>query len=721
MITYDRSAFGLKLIFQAHGSALYRSLLPSLLAVALHFIYRHVFNRTGDRDNECERGTITNDGICEGWEEVRHPYAVGVLVTTSTFLIIFKLNQSYSRYWEACGNTHQFMSKWMDATTHTSVFHMQCDHYKDMRPPSFFDYPDLNSLCMTRDRERMHISSVTQDDNGVGNDGYDDETGLGLRNRKQTSLGAIPEIPPPQSFKRGDIDSSADSGNLTDESVRKTTSGSSISEEQARKKQHRKEMKKEYARRSVAKSINNLDGSRYSKQQAGKRENFHKNDRDGHSISSLYSVISKSIGGISMMNLESKNLYEEHVFHAFGSEPIPLVGKPRLDGNWAKYYTKNLKQPYSTFVNPHRPDDYDKKGFASIQGARTPPLFLQELAHLSSLLCAVALSTLRNDIEGCESPLAIYEPGQPFPEVDPNKDELVKQMGFQVFSARVKNFFGVGLTGEQRSKHNAAQPLPVIGGVSDAEIRFLQIAKGPYAKTQLCFNWLSEFIIREHLAGSLGNVAPPIVSRIFQFLGDGMIFYNHARKIMFIPFPFGHAQLSVFFCLVMVIVIPFLMHEWTDEPLIGTILTFLTVLCLFGINEVARDLENPFRNFPNELPLVNFQAQYNESLITMYAGYHPDFFWDGDQVRRMARSSGRGAYKKKQENGGHGSKTDTLSDGYINNVTIDVKPQKAGGMAPLDNIVEGDTTEVDALKLQLEIQAKLIKELFAKVEDMYEK
>jgi hypothetical protein len=39
------------------------------------------------------------------------------------------------------------------------------------------------------------------------------------------------------------------------------------------------------------------------------------------------------------------------------------------------------------------------------------------------------------------------------------------------------------------------------------------------------------------------------------------------------------------------------------------------------------DLENPFRNVPNELPLVTFQAQFNEALIIMYAGYHPDSYW----------------------------------------------------------------------------------------------
>jgi len=704
MITYDRSAFGLDLIFRAHGSAVYRSVLPSLVAVALFFLFRH----------------YNTDSVGEGGDagDVLHPYAVGVLVTTSTFLIVFKLNQSYSRYWEACGNTHQMMSKWMDATTHTCIYHMQCDHYAGIRPPSFFDYPELNSLFMTRDRERMSTHSAHQSVNSDGNDGRDGENGSGLRNRKQmqpqTSQSQIPDDPPPQSFGSGNIDGSVQNSVLRREYGRKTIPSRSLCGDLERKR-NKDEMKEEYVRRSVAKSINVLDSSKY-KHQSKRREMWQSDDSNERSISRLYSVNSKSMRYDSVMNLESNILYEESIFGE-GSEPIPLVGKPRLDGNWGNYYTKNPKQPLCTFVDPHRPDNIDSKGFASIQGERTPPLFLQELAHLSSLLNAVALSTLRNDMEGCESPLAIYEPGQSWPEVDPNKDELVRQEGFNAFTARVKTFFGVGLTGEQRSKHNAAQPLPVIGGVSDAEIRFLQIARGPYAKTQLCFNWLSEFIVREHLSGSLGNVAPPIISRIFQFLGDGMIYYNHGRKIMFIPFPFGHAQLSVLFALIMVLVIPYLMHQYTDEPSVGALLTFLTVLCLEGINEVARDLENPFRNFPNELPLVTFQAQFNEALITIYAGYHPDFFWDGDQVMHMARSSGRGASRKNQENGGRGLETTTPSDGYINNITINVKPKKGGDIDPLDN-GEAGATEVADLKIQLEYQAELIKELFAKVGDI---
>lgn len=46
-----------------------------------------------------------------------------------------------------------------------------------------------------------------------------------------------------------------------------------------------------------------------------------------------------------------------------------------------------------------------------------PPLFLEECAHLLSLLSAVAFSTLRNDLEQAESPLAEFRPGVPWPHV----------------------------------------------------------------------------------------------------------------------------------------------------------------------------------------------------------------------------------------------------------------------------------------------------------------
>jgi hypothetical protein len=207
-----------------------------------------------------------------------------------------------------------------------------------------------------------------------------------------------------------------------------------------------------------------------------------------------------------------------------------LEGLPRFDGGWASFYEGGK----ATFFDPRHPKRRDPAGFASIQGGRTPPLFLQELCHLSSLLCGVALSTLRNDIEGAESPLDIFKPGAPWPPVDPDKVHPDMMQ-------RISNFLGRSRTPEMRTLYNTSRPLPVVGGISDAEIRFLQMARGPLAKTQLAWYWLSEFVVREHLDGSTGEVASPIISRIIQFLSDGMLQYNHARLIMYIPFPFPNA------------------------------------------------------------------------------------------------------------------------------------------------------------------------------------
>ena len=53
----------------------------------------------------------------------------------------------------------------------------------------------------------------------------------------------------------------------------------------------------------------------------------------------------------------------------------------------------------------------------------------------------------------------------------------------------------------------------------------------------------------------------------------------------------------------------------------------IILVSFLGLHEVARELENPMWNAPNDLPLTTFQAQFNEAIVTMYAGYHPDSWW----------------------------------------------------------------------------------------------
>lgn len=157
-----------------------------------------------------------------------------------------------------------------------------------------------------------------------------------------------------------------------------------------------------------------------------------------------------------------------------------------------------------------------------------PSLFLQEAVHLISLMSAVALSTLRVDIEGAESPLIPYVPGAPWPPVDPDDTpkEICDEFTQKKSSRTEKNMrflLGTDRTTRNRTLYNAARPMRVLGGVSDGEIKLLSTARGPLAKTALCTMWMNEFISREYMAGSTGNVAPPIISRLYQLCSDGMV------------------------------------------------------------------------------------------------------------------------------------------------------------------------------------------------------
>jgi predicted membrane chloride channel (bestrophin family) len=310
----------------------------------------------------------------------------------------------------------------------------------------------------------------------------------------------------------------------------------------------------------------------------------------------------------------------------------------------------------------------------SEEGDLLPSLFLQEVAHLFSLTSAVAMASLRADLEGCASPLVEYVPGQPFPSVNPDEMDVKLWLnrdgeeaeglnkGIKTLNERVdddQRFFGrpnsdpatsfhstknnniwihdnrlrntiyflLGLSRSprQRTLYNASRPFAVMGGISEKEVELLQKARGPEAQMALCTLWLKEFISREHLNGSTGNVAPPIFSRVYQFISDGFVQYNQCRKTAYTQFPFVHSQLTSFFLFHSIFVFPYLYYTYVNNVVVACLLNFATMACFDGMNEVAREMQDPFYQFPNDLPLNNYQVQFNEALIScLYGGFHPD-------------------------------------------------------------------------------------------------
>lgn len=397
-----------------------------------------------------------------------HPYPIGALIAALTFLLSFRANFSYNRFWEAMTSVYQMHSKWLDVGMELAAFHLQSSAYDGKKPPAFGAHPQLTSI--ERARERLN----------------------------ETTLEELQHM----------LEETATPNN--DQSLR-TRVNSFI------KKKTPQDITSKINNSAVVKSINR----RHTKPQALKKKtNF---------FTRLYG----------------------------GSNPKETDMKCTTNYQTSKIWEE------------------DK-----------PPLFLQEGAHLLSLLSAVACSTLRNDLEQADSPLITFVPNEPWPAVDPDDIDADTRKDwtrtdFQSCS-NLKYLVGHTRTPAARTLYNAARPFRVVGGVSDAEIELLQAARGPLAKVALVSMWLQEFISREYLHGSTGKVAPPILSRLYQYVSDGMLGYNQARKVAYIPFPFPHAQITSLFVLVVVGFMPILMITFIDGEAFGLILNLLTVMCFTG-------------------------------------------------------------------------------------------------------------------------------------------
>jgi predicted membrane chloride channel (bestrophin family) len=98
--------------------------------------------------------------------------------------------------------------------------------------------------------------------------------------------------------------------------------------------------------------------------------------------------------------------------------------------------------------------------------------------------------------------------------------------------------------------------------------------------------------------------------------------------VAYIPFPFPHTQLTTFYVIVINFFLPILMLTFVPDRVVAAILNFLTAGVFVGLWHVSNELEDPFRNVPNDLPLNRFQAEFNEALLVMFAGFHPEAWWD---------------------------------------------------------------------------------------------
>jgi hypothetical protein len=80
--------------------------------------------------------------------------------------------------------------------------------------------------------------------------------------------------------------------------------------------------------------------------------------------------------------------------------------------------------------------------------------------------------------------------------------------------------------------------------------------------------------------------------------------------------------------IIFTILSPFLVAAFTKSIPLAIAMNFVNVHTMVMLNEVARDVEDPFHYDPNELPLPQIQYRMNERLLSVAKTTRPVAFTD---------------------------------------------------------------------------------------------
>jgi len=166
------------------------------------------------------------------------------------------------------------------------------------------------------------------------------------------------------------------------------------------------------------------------------------------------------------------------------------------------------------------------------------------------------------------------------------------------------------------SMENENFPLIDVQGFCKKDLAFLAREDTQGKKMNIILCWIKVYIIQGLQIGLL-NVPAPILTRVFQEFGSGVINYHKAQQVVIWPFPFPYTQLNLMLLYIYMIITPLVTCIWDAQPWLCSIFTFISVVCMCGLDLIASELENPFGDDPNDLPGMEMQDNFNKGLLVM--------------------------------------------------------------------------------------------------------
>eukprot|EP00930_Biecheleria_cincta_P030638 TRINITY_DN21217_c0_g1_i1.p1 TRINITY_DN21217_c0_g1~~TRINITY_DN21217_c0_g1_i1.p1 ORF type:complete len:569 (+),score=124.84 TRINITY_DN21217_c0_g1_i1:84-1790(+) len=159
---------------------------------------------------------------------------------------------------------------------------------------------------------------------------------------------------------------------------------------------------------------------------------------------------------------------------------------------------------------------------------------------------------------------------------------------------------------------NALQVLDL----SEVTPESVQMLAEAHDRCQLIIFWLQALIIKAEKDRVL-DVPSPILSRSFQELSRGMVNLTNLHKIKEIPFPYPYQQM-----LIVMLIIHNMITSCMAAVIVGSLfwactMTFMVTGSFWTVIYIAVEIDQPFGDDPNDLPLIEMQEEFNADLVRL--------------------------------------------------------------------------------------------------------
>jgi len=168
-------------------------------------------------------------------------------------------------------------------------------------------------------------------------------------------------------------------------------------------------------------------------------------------------------------------------------------------------------------------------------------------------------------------------------------------------------------TKDMGSAHALSLDVVDLFGLDEETLRSVRASS---SRVELVFQWIQQLIVENIETGVL-SIPPPILSRVFQELANGMAAFHDAVKLSSIPFPFPYAQACDTLLILHWCITPIITSQWVTSVGWSATFAFIQVFILWSLNCTATEIENPFGHDDNDLNEGQMQHEFNEHLLML--------------------------------------------------------------------------------------------------------